>query len=204
MAFAATWGWKKLFAVLLMAASLTATAADRRNFSREADLQYHTRIALGSESFTVHPWKSQLTVLASAESADFEGWRLETHGERHVLLDGQGQPVRFFPTRLDFRVTAGTLTRLFGSMPFPLNASLDTNDYLLQLRFRMKVFHGLRQRTIEPEEVTLIGVPKDIPFDERIFHVSFDLDRIPLEDRIVLEVVAPSGQRLCKFHLDLN
>jgi len=32
---------------------------------------------------------------------------------------------------------------------------------------------------------------------------QFDLGNVPIEDRVVLEVLAPSGERLCKFHLDL-
>ncbi len=190
--------------MLLLATALTAPGVDYASAADEAALQYHARIPLGSESFTVHPWKAQLTLLASAESPEFEGWRLEKRGTRRVLLDGMGEPVRYFPSHVDFRITAGTLEKLYGSDPFPLEAALPENDYLLQLRFQLKVFHGLRQQVIEPDEVKLIGVPDDIPYGERIFHLSFDLERIPLEDRVVLEVLAPSGERLCKFHLDLN
>ena len=47
-------------------------------------------------------------------------------------------------------------------------------------------------------------MPPDIPYDERVYQISFDIGRIPITDRVVLEVLSPSGERLCKFHLDLN
>jgi hypothetical protein len=66
------------------------------------------------------------------------------------------------------------------------------------------VFHGLRQTIVEPAAVKMIGVPDDMPYDERIYRVAFDLGDVSLDDRIVLEVLTPSGERLCKFHLDLT
>jgi hypothetical protein len=49
----------------------------------------------------------------------------------------------------------------------------------------------------------LIGVPADIAYKERIYRVSVNLPRVPMSDRVVLEVFAPDGERICKFHLDL-
>jgi len=165
---------------------------------------YHARIPLGSETFAVNPWKSVLTVLASAEDPRFEGWRREQRGEREMLLDGSGQPVRRFPNHLNFRVSVGTRTHLSDDEPFALNAKLPVNDYLLKLRFRVKIFHGLHQTVVEPVNVALIGVPADVAYDERIYHASFALPPVSIEDRIVLEVLTPGGERLCKFHLDLQ
>lgn len=191
-------------AVLLLALPVAAAGADRAAAAPGVELLYHSTVSLGNESFEVKPWKSVLTVLASAQNPEFEGWRLELREGRRVLVGADGNAVRSFPGRLDFRVSAGTLTRLFGVAPFPLEPELSPNDFLLQLGFRLKVFRGLHQAVFEPDEVALIGVPADVPYNERIYRVSFDLQRIPVEDRVVLEVLAPGGDRLCKFHLDLN
>lgn len=188
-----------LWPVVGAAASGTGQASDSESYL------YHSLIPLGSESFEVEPWKTVLTVLASAESPQFEGWRRQGLGDRRgKLLDAAGQPVRHFPGTLNFRVSVGTRTRLADSEPYPLRTSLPQNDYLLHLRFRVKVFHGLQQTIVEPAAVKMIGVPDDMPYDERIYRIAFDLGEVSLDDRIVLEVLTPSGERLCKFHLDLT
>jgi hypothetical protein len=51
--------------------------------------------------------------------------------------------------------------------------------------------------------VKLVGMPMDVPYDERIYRVSFDLGEVPLADRIVLEVLSPREERLTRFHLDM-
>lgn len=170
----------------------------------EAEFVYHALIPLGSETFVVQPWKALLTVMASAENPQFEGWRRQIRGERSRLLDASGKMVRSLPGMVDFRVSLGTLTRVTDSEPYPITTTLSVNEYLLNVRFRVKVFHGLQQTVVMPASVALIGVPADIAYDERIYRVSFELPRLSLrEDRITLEVLTPAGDRLCKFHLDL-
>ncbi len=171
--------------------------------SPTVEFVYHSLIPLGVETFSVKPWNAVLTILASAENPEFEGWRAELYQTRRRLLDGAGRPVRYYPDQVEFRILLSTRSHLLGDDPFPLRATLPINDYLKQVRFRMKIFHGLRQTIVPASSVTMIGVPEAIPYNERIYSISFDLDDIPMSDRIILEVLAPSGERLCKFHLDL-
>jgi hypothetical protein len=42
-----------------------------------------------------------------------------------------------------------------------------------------------------------------VPYNERIYRIGFDLGKVPIDDRVVMEVISPTGERLCKFHLDL-
>ncbi len=180
-----------------------SASAPSKTTGTSVQYRYHARIPLGSENFSVQLWQSGLTVLASAENPEFEGWGVNVKGENRRVVDAFGQPVRFYPDEVTFRVTIGTRTRLSDTQPFPLRVSLAANDYLLNVRFRVKIFHGLHPTMVEPSAVELIGVPADIAYDERIYRVSFHLDDISITDRVVLEVLAPSGERLCKFHLDL-
>lgn len=100
-------------------------------------------------------------------------------------------------------MTASYRSRFIEASPLPISASGDANGYLLHLRFRVVIFQGLRQTIVEPDSVEMIGVPREVPYDERIFHVTVDLSRVPLTDRVVLEIHDPNGGRICKFHLDL-
>ena len=65
------------------------------------------------------------------------------------------------------------------------------------------IFDGLRQIVVQPDSVEMIGMPGEVPYDERIYRVAVDLENIPLTNRVVLEVRDPDGERICKFHLDL-
>jgi hypothetical protein len=46
-------------------------------------------------------------------------------------------------------------------------------------------------------------MPRHVPYNERIYRIGFQIGKVPIEDRVVMEVFSPSGERLCKFHLDL-
>jgi hypothetical protein len=51
--------------------------------------------------------------------------------------------------------------------------------------------------------VSVVGVPLDVSYDERIYRVAFDLGDVSMGERIVLEVLSPEGERLTRFHLDM-
>jgi len=49
----------------------------------------------------------------------------------------------------------------------------------------------------------MIGVPADIPYDERVFRVSFDIGERPVTDRFMLEIYSPEGEQLGRFCFEL-
>jgi len=114
-----------------------------------------------------------------------------------------GRAVRYYPSEVSFRLTATGRGHLQGIDAAPVDTHADLNDYLLGLHFRLKVFRGVNFRFIEPQSVEMLGMPADINYDERIYHISFNLDHVPAEDRIVLEVLDSSGERVSRFHLEL-
>jgi hypothetical protein len=164
---------------------------------------YHAHIPLGVESFSVKGWNAPLSLLALAINPQFEGWQSRRDGERRLLLDAAGDPVQYYPSSVAFRVSATTNLKLQDPSPFALHTTLAPNQYLLSLRFQLKIFHGLEETAVQPQSLELIGVPADVAYDERIYRIRFALPNVPATDRIVLEVLAPEGQRICKFHLDL-
>jgi hypothetical protein len=200
---------KKRATIALIAALplLLAIVSLGRNRARDAvdERDYHSVVPLGAERIDLKPSKRDMYILATAESPYFEGW----HGraDEHFLLSADGSKVKYYPRRIDFRLTATAMRPdllsidSFGTLHL---TEPEVNDYLLHLGFRIIVFHGLQMTRIEPDSVRLLGMPADVPYDERIFRTSFNLPYpVPIDDRIVLEVLSPSGDRLCKFHLDL-
>jgi hypothetical protein len=162
------------------------------------------RIPLGIESFRLQPAGQPFYLIASVENPEFQGlYRASDRNGRDRLFDSSDKRVLLYPTRVQFRLTASTREKLLGDKPFDTHEKIAMDDLLEKLQFRVKVFHALEYRYIKPAFIENVGVPKDVPYNERIYRIGFDLGKIPIEDRVVMEVISPDGQRLCKFHLDL-
>ncbi len=173
--------------------------------SSTPDMHFHSLVPLGAEAYDLEgeTWKTMITLLASAQNPQFEGMVRRSVNQREVLFAANGEKVQNYPEQISFRVTASYRARFLDASPLPISASGDANDYLLRLQFRAVIFDGLRQTVVQPESVEMIGVPEDVPYDERVWRVAVKLPHIPLRDRVVLEVRDGDGERICKFHLDL-
>lgn len=165
----------------------------------------HATVPLGAERIDLSSGET-MYILATAESPKFEGWRAVDTGSRKMLLQADGSPAGFFPQHLEFRLTATAMRPDLLTIDSygRLNLSADeVNAYLLTIGFRVLIFHGLQITRVEPDAIRLIGMPAEVKYNERVYQVGFDLPHaVPMDDRIVLEVLSPSGSRLCKFHLD--
>lgn len=182
----------------------TAVAGDPATKSTEWEHQFHSIIPLGGDALLLTPEKKTVYLLASAESPTFQGMQGATRDGRYTLVNERGDRVEFFPDRLNFRVTASVRKdKLSDLHAYPMPASVAAEDYVLNLGFRLKVFRGIEYRTVRPYGVKLIGVPADVPHEERVYRVSFELRDVHVDDRLVLEILAPSGERVSKFALAL-
>lgn len=183
---------------LLIAAPLTASPPG------EDDWTFHALLPLGSTPLSLRPSGTGLTLMATAECPLLEGWKRVVRNHHTVLLDSAGTPVRMFPEHLNFRVTASTRSdRLLSEDKPEPTPGADAKTWLKQLTFRLKIFHGLEAREVDPAGITNLGMPPDVPYDERIYLVSFEVRDIPATDRLMLEVFAPDGTRVGRFHLEL-
>jgi hypothetical protein len=171
--------------------------------------EFHSPWSLGMETFILQPSKQLFAIYASAESPAFNGLRLTRTAGRREVLDSDGQHVGDFPRQINFRVTASARLRSNSPLPgedrpYQIKGPVELEPLLRSLSFRVKVFHGLHMRVIEPTAVRMLGVPADVPYNERIYEMKFDVGQVPTDDKIVLEVLSPEGERLCKFHLEFN
>ena len=169
------------------------------------DLHFHSWVPLGAEALELHgdKWKGTITLLGSAENPEFEGMVRRETNQRTALYSADGARIKLYPGRIRFRITASYRTHMVDASPFPISTDNAANDYLLHLQFRVVVFNGLRQTVVQPEAVEMIGMPGEIPYDERIYRLAVEFPNVPLTDRVVLEVRDADGNRICKFHLDL-
>lgn len=188
------------FALVLLMGSPLALIAQ----SGDATIHYQELVPLGAECFAVHgpKWRHVMSLLGSAESAQFQGMSARGTLHQRGLYTADGRRIANYPGRVVFRVTASFRTALIDMPPFLVTTREGENDYLLNLKFRLVVFHGLQQ-TLLHSSVEMIGVPAEMPYDERVYRITTDLSGISVADRVVLYVLDPSGARLTKFHLDL-
>jgi hypothetical protein len=190
---------------LLLTATLMLplAAAGQAGPSPDMALEFHSVVPLGVDTFRLQPANQVVNILASAQSPQLEGVRLIGQGSRRVALDSHGAQLRTYPRQVTFRVTASARSKSLEDRPTPVDAGTDLNQYLLSLRFRLKVFRGLEYRELKPVRTELVGVPADVPYDERIYNLVFNLDQVAVEERIMLEVYDSTGERLTRFHLEL-
>ena len=192
-----------VLALVAGALSLSHLAGAQASAYPEVAYEFHSVVPLGVETFKLSTAKQTINLLASAESQQFEGVRLVGNGGSRVVLGPDGSPIHVYPRQVVFRVTATARGKSLDDRPVPVDANVDLNQYLLSLRFRLKVFRGLDYRELKPVRSEQIGVPGDVAYDERIYQLVFDLDNVPVEERILLEVYDATGDRLTRFHLEL-
>jgi hypothetical protein len=199
-----------LFAAMMAAClllPLSLIAANTALHTQQLVYDYHAVVPLGQDALLLQPGNRAVVVLASAHSITFQGWRQVVQEDSRFLVGPDGERVAHYPRFVDFRITVSarqkSATEPALPAACPAEFTSNVNDLLLNLRFRVKIFRALRVTVLEPRVVKLIGMPPDVPYDERVYRVSFDLGEVPLEDRIILEVLSPDGERLTKFHLDM-
>jgi hypothetical protein len=189
--------------VVLLFALIALLAFGKSKKAADDARVYRSVVPLGIMKFTTSSDARPMFLLVTAENPAFANWK--TTEAHHMPRKLDGTPVKFFPAHINFRVTAtARTTELIGIDEYPLNIPPGSlNDFMTKLRFRVAIFHGLDKRTVQPDSVEEIGMPEDVSYDERVFRVGFDVGRtVPVEDRIVLEVLSPEGERMGKFHLE--
>lgn len=193
--------------IILLMLGLAGPAQDMTN----SEFVFHSVVPLGVEAIVLQPAKTRIALLATAECPGLEGvrrvfWQSEEQGDGGLtgkVYGKNGKPMTYFPRRISFRVTATAREKLVELEPFDVNSNMDLNQYLLGLTFKLRAYHGINARDLKPTRIQVLGPPANVPYDARSFRVHFDLDKVRVEDRLVLELWSPDGQRLAKFHLEL-
>jgi hypothetical protein len=157
----------------------------------------------GYEIIQLQPSGAVLSLLGLVECNELEGAQHVSEGLDSKILLADGGQLRRFPRRFSFRVTASLRRTVLDPPSTSLRFSQDPAELLLALKFKLRAYNALVSSEIAPESVTAIGVPADIPYDERVFRVSFDVGERAVTDRFVLEVYSPDGERLGRFPFEL-
>jgi hypothetical protein len=158
---------------------------------------------LGSDSILLKPARERLNMLLSVECPEFEKIVVKGNGRERTVTYDDGKPVRYYPGQVSFRFTIGSKTTGDEVEPNEFETKANLDHFQSNLHFRLKVFHGIQTKTYEPTEIKMLGVPVNVPYDERIYHFTFKLKNVPVEDRMMLEILDEDGNRVGKFHLQI-
>lgn len=154
----------------------------------------------GYDVVTLQPSKAVLSLIGLIECPELEGAHHVADGSHRKLVTAEGEAITEFPQNFSFRITA-SLRKIFVEPPA---ASVDVSDdpqkLLLNLKFRIRAFDGLEVREIVPRSIEMIGMPADVPYDERVYRINIvNTGSLPITDRLVLEIFSPQGELLTHF-----
>ena len=184
----------------LMAASLAMAQISPRGASTMSGPGLHAATPAGVTVIQLNPSGAQLALLALIECPEIEGAQHVAEGLKATIVSADGVPLKHFPRDFSFRITASLRKTVLEPPESTIVTGEEPRQFLLKLGFRLKIYDGLDMREVEPKTVTLIGVPSDIAYDERVFRLTFDVGgELPLSDRLILEALSPQGESLTHF-----
>jgi hypothetical protein len=178
-------------------------AAQSQAQSDDTGAQLHAAMPLGGDSMLLQPSNQRLNMLATVEAKDFDNIKLSGNGRSRKVTDLNGNPVSSYPRELTFRFTIGSRTIKQETSAYTVDTPLSLDRFQSNLHFRLKVFRGIEVQNFDPAEAKIVGIPPEVPSNERIYRITFSLPEIPVSDRMMLEVLDEAGTRVAKFHLQL-
>lgn len=195
---------RRLLLLLVVLAVCPASWGQKMVDNSEDVFWLKTPLPLGADSFMLQPINREFFILSCVEDARFNRLKVSRVRSSPVVMDAHGGVWKDYPPVLTFRVTATTSgPGILKNETETVREMGDLNSFFLGLQFRLKIFQGLRMTVVDPSAIRLIGVPSDLPYEERVFRVSFDTKNFPVDARLVMEVLSPQGQTLSRFHLEL-
>lgn len=163
----------------------------------------HATVPAGYEIIQLQPSGAVVSLLGLVECPEIEGAQHVAEGLQSKIQLPNGAELRHFPRHFSFRVTASLRKTVIDPPSSSVTVSQDPGEFLLGLKFKLRAYDALVSTEMNPESVSLIGVPADIPYDERVFRVSFDVGERAVTDRFVLEIYSSAGERLGRFSFEL-
>jgi hypothetical protein len=163
----------------------------------------HSATPAGYEVMQLKPSGQTFSVLALIECPELEGARQVAEGANAHMISADGSVIEKFPEHFSFRITASLKKTLIDGPIATLDYPDDPQQLLLKLKFRVRAYHGLDVREINPESVEMIGMPADVPYDERVYRVHMNVGQLPVSDRLVVEILSPQHEVLTHFSFSL-
>ena len=186
-------------ALLVVSCSLVAAAGSLL----KSGPGLHSAMPAGYDVVALKPSGMNLSLMGLIECPQLEGAQHVASGLQSRIVGADGGRMDRFPRRFSFRITASLRKIVLDAPASALDFPGSPEDLLLQLKFRIRAYHGLQTREIEPEAIEMIGIPADVRSDERVYRIGVNVGDMPVIDRFVIEVLTPEGEVLTHFPFTL-
>ncbi len=95
-------------------------------------------------------------------------WRPAGYTPKVLNIEKGAEPVQFAEAlgKLSdgiLSITATAREKLIELEPFDVNSTMDLNQYLLGLTFKLRAYHGINARDLPATKVQLLGPPAKVP-----------------------------------------
>jgi hypothetical protein len=159
----------------------------------------HPNIPAGYDVVVLKPSGASLSLIGLIECPVLEGAQIVSQGSNKKLVSADGDIIRHFPQRFSFRITASLRKMLIDRPVQPVDVSNEPQELLLNLKFRIRAYNALEVHEIVPESVEMIGMPADVPYDERVYRINLNNVDLPITARLVVEILTPQGELITHF-----
>jgi hypothetical protein len=159
----------------------------------------HPNIPAGYDVVVLKPSGANLSLMGLIECPELEGAQSASEGTHKRLISADGDTIRHFPQRFSFRITASLRKMLIDRPVTSVDISDEPHELLLNLKFRIRAYNGLEAHEIVPESVEMIGMPADVPYDERVYRINLTNVDLPITARLVVEIRTPQGKLITHF-----
>lgn len=190
-----------IFRIIVLTLVFTTAVAQGPRAVQEARMSKVT--PLGGDTIKLMPVNRVLSFMVSAESSKLRDARVLNVEGRKVVKGADGNEITHYPDDLVFRFTISSKAAQVERTPLVFDAKVGVGELTTNMRFKLHRFKGLESEEIDPEKAEMIGVPANVPYNERIYRVKFKTADFSIEDRLMFEIIAPNGARLGKFHFYL-
>jgi hypothetical protein len=159
----------------------------------------HSNMPAGYDVVVLKPSGANLSMMGLIECPELEGAQSVSEGANKKLVSADGDTIRHFPQRFSFRITASLRKMLMDRPMASVDVSDEPHELLLNLKFRIRAYNALENHEIVPESVEMIGMPADVPYDERVYRINLNNVDLPITARLVVEIRTPKGELLTHF-----
>jgi hypothetical protein len=188
-----------LRAGVLVTTVATVAGGLQRTPQLETGPGLHSAMPAGAMVVRLAPSGTDVAVMGLIECPEIEGARRVSEGMNSRIVSSDGTTLEHFPRHFSFRITVSLRKTLIEAPSETIMTPDDPQEFLLKLAFKLKVYHGLQTHELPPQSVEIIGMPADVPYDERVFRLSFDVENLPVTDRVVLVVLSPQEEPVTHF-----
>jgi hypothetical protein len=183
---------------LLISSLLLTVAGAQQTAARFTELEH-----LDADAVKLSKTGETVTFLATWIAPELKSMRRVVSGKGAYIRTDDGQVITKYPEKMVLRISVGERTKVDGTTPIEFDSPYNADQLAKNLHFRLRVYNGLDYRVVEPTSAKMIGVPAELPYNQRIYLVEFPLKNVAVEERLMIEALDPNDTRVTRFTVSM-